>query len=67
MITKKLDNYWLSGEWEVRRESIEDKEENGEEEEDKEPDGDCVADEGLGDKDVEHPLNTPFLKYLKLK
>ena len=51
----------------MRRESVEDKEENGEEEEDKEPDGDCVADEGLGDKDVEHPLNTPFLKYLKLK
>ena len=42
-------------------EPVEDEEEDGEEEEDKEPDGGGVADQGLGDKDEEHPLDSTFL------
>ena len=63
LITEKLDHDRLGGEREVGREPVEDEEEDGEEEEDEEPYGGGVTNQGLSDKDIEHPLNTPLLKW----
>ena len=63
LITEELDHDRLGGEREVGREPVEDEEEDGEEEEDKEPDGGGVTDQSLGDQNIEHPLDTPFLNW----
>ena len=63
LITLELDHDRLGGEREVGREPVEDEEEDGEEEENEEPYRGGVTDEGLGDQNVEHPLNTPLLKW----
>ena len=61
--TEELDHDRLGGEWEAGREPVEDKEEDGEEEQNKEPDGGGVADKSLGDQNVKHPLDTSFLNW----